>query len=986
MQEKEVPDEEFKIPLGDIVKALKKNRRTILLSSMAAAALFGVSSLFSPIRYLGEATFKEKSNSHTSMSTSSVADFLLSGFSPASQSDAKTMMSSRKLMQDVVKSLNLQALIEESGKGEGILIRPWQNLQVEYNHLRKSHKYPLQDRSPQVLATQIAYSGEFPLPLRVSFNSKDTFDVFDREQKKISSGRIDSPFITREFSFTLSRQGSLDLKGKTFDLTLLPLQETAKSLAESIKIASDKEDPSLLKLTYRNRDRILACKVLNELMSAYQNYLKSEQHRIYSEQISYLNRREEEIGDNLKRMVEAYAAKISSELSTAGYVNSERALDFFTGQLQRYKEKTIVADLMLKRLTRVLDEDPETQMDAYLQQGTTNPTYIDNLLEAISRIKQESDSLELAIRERGAQKTEEWQASFQTQVSEIEEIRKSSSGTAKLIAQLENGTFPDNPHDLLEASKYMITPWIGQLQEIENDWKLAPLGAEKEMKREEWIHFREQFMAYLYNLSHYLEVRERSIRERLSHQQTPQTDFQGINLPTATELYKAYVQQQSELQSQILQYNFLIEELKNPNLEISSLSSMITDDVTRRLVDSASKLVLAMQDDSNRSAKEKERMKTELEIERKFLSIHLRQTIDLLNLKIELVKDKIASLQKANLELLHQQMSVLEKQLRDSIRTHIRNLREERKLIAENENELKQEMSVLPQKWASEKMIEQKLKLNSTMVEEITKLVESKNIASNLEMIQSAPVDPAIPRVRPERPHILLFTLLGALLGAIFSSAGLIVANVARGFPASKESLELAGLHVSGTITSDKAANREAIKSLSRFLNRHKASSASILFAQGGKQGAAIELAAILQRQGEEVLLLKVGSGIKGIAKEEPAAPFKWLSEKVENMPIEKGASFSELSVQAPFQELLATLSYQKFQNFLKTLKTHYNFVIAESDCPVEDVKEMISLFDFSAITLSNTPMAKLQPLIQTLKDEGKESVTSFLIVEDKIS
>lgn len=983
MQEPEMPDDEFKIPLKDILNAVRKSRKRITLFTLASAFLFAGFSLFKPILYLGEATFKEKSNSHASTNSNNLASFLLSGLSAGSQSDARTMMTSRKLMEEIVKTLNMQAVIVEAGTSEGLLIRPFRNLEVEYNIFRKKEVPPLKDRSYAVRASQIAYSGELPLSYSILFDSEDTFQLSNKEQN-LGTGSLGTSFITGECAFTLSKANASELKGKTFSLTFLPLPETAKGLADSIKVSLDKVDSCLLKLSYKNRDRHVACEVINQLMASYQNYLRSEQEKISSEQINYLNKREREIGANLDSMIQDYANRVSSDLSTVGYINSEKGLDFLASQLQGYKEKTLLTDLILKRLTRVLEEDPKTQLDAFLQGGQKSE-YFDQLVSTILQLKQESERMELAIRERGCEKREEWQTCFEKQMAEIGEMRASVKETTQLIAELEKGRVPAPPTSL-EDKKYMITPWIEQLQEIESGWKKSSHAEEKEKKREEWLHVREQFVAYLNNLQHHLEIRERSIRERVSHQQTPQGDFQGINLETANKLYLSYIQQQSELESQILQYHFLLDELKNPNLEISSLSSLVTDEVTKKLIDSASKLVLSLQDDANRSAKEKERMKAELEFERKFLTIHLKQTIDLLTLNIGLIKEKIYTVQNATLELLHQQTTLLEKQLADSIRTHIRNMREERKLIVSNERELKQEMASLPQKWAAEKMIEQKLKLNATMVEEVAKLVESKNIASNLEIIQSAPIDKAIPKVYPERTSLILFTLIGGLLGAILATAATIASGILKGFPASKECLELAGVHVSGSISHQKDSNRRTLKNLKRFLNSkaklartgNESESHGMAFLLAGERKFFEEeelFFSAFKEQQEKTLFLREG-------REE--TPPQWLFGKVEDFPISSHTNCSELSLEIPLVDLLTYLNFQQLQKIFQDLKARYRFVIAESQGRLEDLKEIISFVDCAAIQLSESqPMATLKPFIQTLKEEGKTPVTTFIIMED---
>lgn len=985
MNEPEKQDAEFKIPFADVMSVLKKSKLKITFGTLAFAALLGGYALIKPVQYEGEATFKEKSTSQSATNTSSLATMLLSGFSSGGKSEAKTMMSSKKLLQHVVKILNLQASLNEETGESALLKRVRENITVEYNYLRKVKGYPLPDPESAISPKNIQFPGEFPLSLKLVFDTENTYQLFDVENKKIGSGKLGTPFTTREYSFTIAKAKDLPLKKLTYGLTLIPLNDIVSSLSKKIDISHDKEDPSLLKLSYFNRNRQLACDIINQLMYTYQDYLRTEQQRIASEQISYLNRREDEMGQNLKAMIEDYAAKLSLEVSTVGYADSGKAMDFLTTQLQQYREKTLLLDLELKRLTGVLDEETETQMDAYFR-ADSNPQFINSIIEDICELKQQGDCIELAIRNTSMENLKKWEASFQDQVSEIDEIRQCSKDACLIIAQLDKGQFPLRQSKLMENPKYMINAWQEQLQGIEQSWKHSSSASERQTKKEEWQLFKEQFSTYLTNLIHYLEVREKTIQERLSHQQAPQGEFQGINLDTRSELYISYSKQLSDVEADILQYNFLIDELKDPDFEISSLSSVITDSVTRELVETASTLVLALQDDANRSVKEKDRMKNELQIKRRFLSIHLNQTIDLLKLRMGLIKDKIQSLQSATLELIQQKVSILEKQLSDSIETHISNLKEERKLIAEHHLDLKHEMATLPQKWATEKMIEHQLKMNTTMVEEVTKLVESKNIATNLEIIQSAPVDLAVSNVRPLRPKLILYTVLGVIIGALMTSFAVVTRSVVQGFPASKEGLELSGLHVSGTLSKTSDDNIQTVRRLAAFISKKEsaAQSSTLLLANGRGYDCSSDITTLLHKKGLNVLVMDF-TDTENTSETSQKNLLQYLEGQISAPPIEKGTQHDKLYLGGSYGDTFEKISSRKFRDLLSQLKEQYDWIIAvTNDTPESvEVEAMIRIFDYAALNVNGETLNKFYQLIQTLKKEGKDNVTSFLITED---
>ena len=102
----------------------------------------------------------------------------------------------------------------------------------------------------------------------------------------------------------------------------------------------------------------------------------------------------------------------------------------------------------------------------------------------------------------------------------------------------------------------------------------------------------------------------------------------------------------------------------------------------------------------------------------------------------------------------------------------------------------------MPERWAAEKLIDQHLETNRKMIEEIAKIVESKTIALNIDLSQSAPIDIATLQLNPQPRKIVLFLLVGAFFGA-FASVGWVLSRaVATGLPASRDNLTLLGHHV----------------------------------------------------------------------------------------------------------------------------------------------------------------------------------------------
>ena len=353
------------------------------------------------------------------------------------------------------------------------------------------------------------------------------------------------------------------------------------------------------------------------------------------------------------------------------------------------------------------------------------------------------------------------------------------------------------------------------------------------------------------------------------------------------------------------------------------------------MISKASTITLALKDFDNRSNREQDRLKTELDIQKGFLKTHLEQSVQLLELRQKFLKDKLFSLQSITLSLVQEQISLLEDQIQRYIGNAINNLNQEKKLIQNNMKELRQEMASFPQKWAAEKLVEQQLNVNKTMVEEITKLVESKNISNNLEKIQSSPVDMPITPLNPKPPHLILLTILGAFVGAFMSSAWVLTRSISRGVEASPENLRTAGLHVSGTLSN--AANRtftngtlldtdlETLRRLLAYITPSKNNLLLLLKNKGPDYS--ITLAQLLTKMQLKTIIIDLSfdsfendNGMLQYLEGDTSEPTPHLHHGIEKI--------SSGGICRYDSELIAS---KKCQDFLKQLSNKYDWVIVIS-------------------------------------------------------
>lgn len=949
----EQPDANL-IAFSDIINIFKKGKVKIIIGSLALASFAAYYTLTKPIKFQAEATFKERTSSNQGIGQSSIALSLFSGSNSGDKNGAITIMKSRKLLEPMIGNLGLQATLSKKSSGSSTFQTIRENLTVEYSYFKKSPIPPLPDLKPTLKAKNIVYNGEIPLSATLTFESEDAYRVTGPKNEDLGLGKIDHPFVTEEFQFMITRQNSEPVTSDVYFISLKPLSATATGISKQIDLKYDKEDPNLLILRYSNRDRHFSSQLINKLMGVYQDFLKGEQNRASDSQIDYLNRRETEMGNNLRTMLNSHADNISSEVTSAGYTDSQKAMAFYAGQLQRYQERLLRIDLELNRRERF--KEAEVTFDSIPDNSPEAPNIINRLVSQLQQLKVESDALDLVLRNPPSTTKKHTEEALSAQINTLKTIKQNMTDAKAILASLERGNvdFPMNV-DLVDDPKFMIHAWRDQL-------------TDQKANTEESNQVRSEFKSYLSNLIHYFEVSEKATKERLKHQQSPQTEFQGINIQMANSIYLTYCNELNEVESKIVQYNHIGEQLKDPDFEISSLNSFLNEPVINAMVNKASVMLMALQDESNRSVKEKERIKKELDLQKRFLGLHIKQSVQLLNLKQMLVQDKIFSLQNAKMELIQKKISILEKQFSDSIESHISNLKQEKQLIEHQQKGVRKEMATLPQKWVSEKLINQQLSLNSLMVEELTHLVESKNIASNLAIIQSAPIDPAVPPTHPVRPKLFLFTILGAIFGAILTMGLLITEVMLKGIVASRENLELRGLHIS-----------DSLRRLTTYLHHPTSTSedGKTLIMINCSKEAAEETAVLFSRKREKSVILDLtfmqgaGDGLLKYLEGEAPVPTILKSDRYDTIPSGGECSYKH--------ELISS---KAFDALLLKLKKEYQWVIAITDVEPSspDAEYLLNTFDHALINAQGETLQELKLPIRAAQDSDNPKKISFLI------
>ncbi len=948
------------ISFADLGAILKRSKRKILFVTLATALLAAIFALTSHIRYRAESSFQEKSS--RSVEANASLFVMLSGLSEtSSENGAFVVMHSRKLIEPVIEALGLQARVSYRGQGEedGILSRIIKNLKLELHSYSFNHTPLLSDPTFPLQVRPVVYHGEVPLYLSLKILSDDDFEVLDQAGNTVGHGVIGTPFIANDYQFTvLHREYTSLLPGK-YQLTFFSMNTMYKGIESALHIESDKKDKNLLKLEFRHYDRHVAAAFLNKLMAQYEQYLQNKQDEQSEVQLAYLRRRQGETRQSLNDLMQNHAERLSADYSNVGFADSQKEMEFLTLRQQRFQEQLFANQLEIKRLQNV-NTDRCVYYDQHASYG--DPVIINKILAEIRDIKLQRNSLELALRQ-DPQPTNlvGLHILFAKQIDELANIQQQSADVNAILASLTEDQDPDPSLAIFNDSTLLINPWLSKL----NDKKIAYNRAEKgerELRRKEWQTQKEHFIAYLENLQRMTSVHEKVIQERLTHHQNPGMEFQGIDLKTANELYINYSKLLNNIEANIRQNTFVVKQIEDPNFEISSLSSTLDDPVGRETVVKSSQLIKDLHDDSNRSTKEQERIKEELALQREFLGQHLRQTTQLEELTHRLYREKINSLQNVTLELINQQISVLNDNFIAFIAERLENLKQERLLLEQHTEEIQQQMATLPKKWVTEKLIQQELETSRLIVEEISKLIEKKNVSHNLQLVLSAPLDIALVPLNPLPPRLLAYMMMGAILGGLLSVSFVSVRSMVTGFPVTPEGLGLSHQYVAGCLSRSYPSKPLLDQDLStlRRLQRYfqsgvKISEKALLLMEGHGPDYAGDFAAMLAKEGMKVVRLSLDFDKVGDAGDLPGL-LQVLEGQASSPKVVHGNDGDTIAVGGVTRFSIELLRSSRFQTLLKQLQTEYDWVIASTHASLHssEAESLAALFPALAVTVTH--------------------------------
>jgi hypothetical protein len=681
-------------------------------------------------------------------------------------------------------------------------------------------------------------------------------------------------------------------------LTLSPIQSVASTLRKKLTIKPSREDKNLILIKCLDTDRVRSALIVNTLMAMYEKYLVDENKIIIGAQLSYLNQRQDELSAKLDHDIECHAEALKRNLHTQGFMGIKDEMEFIFEPLQSYQTRLNEVELELRQIDQRL---AKTNFDSKDSKLKAEPQLIDRYSKALG-----------------------------DQIGSVN----------NLLAQARRKEKIEAPSSLQE-----LHPAIQEFN--------ASLIADDSSKQKEIEAVLQEFVGLLTH-------RQSSLSESSNWMQTVQNELSGMSIDSARTQFNHYSTEFDSLHAQLKQVLFMRDHLFDPQFEISTLSNILSDSVTQQIVQKSSDLEAQLHDDMHRSPRDKERIKSTLSINKRFLESHLDQTLQLGKVRIDLIKEKISSL-----------YSVMKTLLTD-----------EQHLLKEKISQLKESMQVLPDLWVHENRLKFRSELTKGMMEGLVGIAETKNLAHHLYQVESRPLDIARPPLGFVKPLILgksafVFFLAAALL-ALFT----ILQSLIRGFPPSLATLKELGAHTSGelSISPTTDADKETLRRIVSFLM--DGSQKGIAAIIGEKQTVFFPaLTALLKKHHLSSCVIDCSFG-KIISSEETPGLFQVLNGASAQDAVRIMPSYDFLPVGASSPDGVELLKSAEFEKLLQQLHSKYDFIFLLSRTNLSSI-ESETLLDLSthAILVAETPLEKIQNFIDPSRQKEKKHVTFVQIL-----
>ena len=353
--------------------------------------------------------------------------------------------------------------------------------------------------------------------------------------------------------------------------------------------------------------------------------------------------------------------------------------------------------------------------------------------------------------------------------------------------------------------------------------------------------------------------------------------------------------------------------------------------------------------------KEKERLEKKFRETHDDLKRHIAQTLTLLRQEKKEHEARIASVQKAILDLLGQDLSVIETQVQERIQEHLKLLENEKVLLSKQVEALFKEMQGVPETWMREHRLKLSSEMNKGMLEALVHLVESKSIENHLSQLESQSVDRPHGPVNARPPMLKVFAGVGALLGAIMTFGFCMMRALSRGFPLTLKNLK----HRGKKVLSPLSRELESLRALSLLLREEKRLPLVISIAFGKGENASQAIAEMLSKEGKSLCLIDLD-----FENQSREGILDFLEGKIDQLPAETRAYGEYIPLGSPSRFSEELLRGEAFKTFLSAKKEAFDLLLLPLSQELQSSlpKAFLDLVDVMILKVNHPSFEELKP------------------------
>ncbi len=904
--------------LEDVHALILSMKKQLLRAAIVGLVLGALYALLKPVCYTVEASFKEaisKSGQEHAMK-----NFLM-GFSPSADSQSIYLMKSNLVLKTLIEKHGMQAQVIQGTLPFRMYRRIWENFRTNLGS-------PLNDVD-WFSFSNVHYSGEDTLSFRIRFSDPTHYAIADESGRELGVGKLGEEVHIQGVRFTLNKTPSRLYLKKNYPLKILSWISAVKGFRKNLTITASKKNIGIYDLSYSHRDRHKAVDLLNDLMGEYRTYLKKDHDQVASEQITYLEKKQSQIFQNMENLIDSYADQLAEEIQENGFCGIDQQVKNQLGPHDELRSRLFAIEVELPSLDNVMK--PEL-----LSKSNTIRSSFADIFDKIPKLQADRDLLELSLRTATAPNSWEIHTEEKVQVRSQKELLKK---TLQEVQRAEKWSLPS------EFS------WAERFRSPE--------------QRQDLTH-------YLTNQLRLLAVQEKILEDRMFPSDV-HSELEGIDLNTARHMLFEYNTKLDVCEQSMRRYEHLREEIDLPDFEISSLSPVLEDKTSQGLIQEAALILSKIKDERYRSEKETGRWTEEIALQKKILSDHLQQLWKIEKLSADLIREKITKLQQISLDSINRQISIWNQQIQEAISGRKEALQIEKNLLEQKMEEIRSRAMGIPDRWKLDYWLKLKSELSAKVISVMTELTESKTISHHLHQVESKPVDLAVLPIYAQESRFFLSAILWSFLCVIGLFLKKFFQTLFHGFPTSVSKLKAIRFPFSGTLSSfcdginpelPTGSDLETLRQLGLFASGTPQQ--KIVLLVGGKgPDYSFAFAQNLARAGQKSLLIRCDFSPKFAPSERPGL-LQWLQGQVEEISIKKGEGFDFISSGGftPFSTEI--LQSKKLEEFISQSKQKYDFILLWLRSPIDvaAVQVLLNHAEKTIVTVSGETTELLTPFM----------------------